>query len=290
MGSAGENKNRRQRRYSPTVERLEARAPAFRGRAGSPAREFRGRARLAGRSTGCRIASGRCLTGRSRARPGMRRSFRPSWPTSWVQARFGFQRPLRAHTRRLAAVSTSTDRQSTRRRLSSGLTQLNKYLSRAWYRAGISPQLHDDSSQAVYATLLQQPGPRPLRLVDHRRRPLGNQGRLHPRDVRGTGLLPGRRHGQEAGTARARFTSRSTRSTWLAPAIRLPAQRGGKPCTRRSIRTLSPREAALIQDTLMGKTPAEIANQWGVAPKTVSNEKTRVLQKLRLALADHEMN
>ena len=54
--------------------------------------------------------------------------------------------------------------------------------------------------------------------------------------------------------------------------------------------TLSPREAALIQDTLMGKTPAEIADQWGVAPKTVSNEKTRVLQKLRLALADHEMN
>jgi RNA polymerase sigma factor (sigma-70 family) len=53
---------------------------------------------------------------------------------------------------------------------------------------------------------------------------------------------------------------------------------------------LNPREAALIQDTLMGKTPAEIASQWGVAPKTVSNEKTRVLQKLRLALADHEMN
>ncbi len=55
-------------------------------------------------------------------------------------------------------------------------------------------------------------------------------------------------------------------------------------------RTLSPREAALIRDTLMGKTPAEIADQWGVAPKTVSNEKTRVLQKLRMALSDHEMN
>ncbi len=55
-------------------------------------------------------------------------------------------------------------------------------------------------------------------------------------------------------------------------------------------RTLSPREAALIRDTLMGKSPAEIADEWGVAPKTVSNEKTRVLQKLRLALSDHEMN
>jgi len=46
-------------------------------------------------------------------------------------------------------------------------------------------------------------------------------------------------------------------------------------------RSLSPREASLINDTLMGKTPAEIALHWGVAPKTVSNEKTRVLQKLR---------
>jgi RNA polymerase sigma factor (sigma-70 family) len=53
---------------------------------------------------------------------------------------------------------------------------------------------------------------------------------------------------------------------------------------------LNPREAALIQDTLMGKTPAEIAQQWGVAPKTVSNEKTRVFQKLRDVLADHELN
>ena len=55
-------------------------------------------------------------------------------------------------------------------------------------------------------------------------------------------------------------------------------------------KNLSPREAALIQDTLMGKTPAEIAQQWGVAPKTVSNEKTRVLQKLRDILANHELN
>jgi RNA polymerase sigma factor (sigma-70 family) len=48
--------------------------------------------------------------------------------------------------------------------------------------------------------------------------------------------------------------------------------------------SLNPREASLINDTLMGKTPAEIASQWGVAPKTVSNEKTRVIQKLREAL------
>ena len=54
--------------------------------------------------------------------------------------------------------------------------------------------------------------------------------------------------------------------------------------------SLNPREAALIHDTLLGKTPAEIAQQWGVAPKTISNEKSRVLQKLREALVDHELN
>ena len=45
--------------------------------------------------------------------------------------------------------------------------------------------------------------------------------------------------------------------------------------------TLNPRETALIQATLNGESPAEIASHWGVAPKTVSNEKTRAFQKLR---------
>ena len=52
--------------------------------------------------------------------------------------------------------STTTDTDPVA--LASGLSQLNKYLNRAWYRAGIPVQLHDDSSQAVYATLLQNMG------------------------------------------------------------------------------------------------------------------------------------
>ena len=48
--------------------------------------------------------------------------------------------------------------------------------------------------------------------------------------------------------------------------------------------SLNPREAALINATLNGETPAGIASQWGVAPKTISNEKTRVIQKLRTVL------
>src|SRR5262249_17850044 len=42
--------------------------------------------------------------------------------------------------------------------IASALTQLNRYLSRAWYRAGIPAQLHDDSSQAVYVRLLENLG------------------------------------------------------------------------------------------------------------------------------------
>ena len=53
-----------------------------------------------------------------------------------------------------ATTPTTTDTAA----LNSGLNQLNKYLSRAWYRAGIPMQMHEDCSQAVYATLLQQLG------------------------------------------------------------------------------------------------------------------------------------
>ena len=42
--------------------------------------------------------------------------------------------------------------------LTAGLSQLNRYLSRSWYRAGVPPQLHDDSSQAVYVALLRNLG------------------------------------------------------------------------------------------------------------------------------------
>jgi DNA-binding CsgD family transcriptional regulator len=52
---------------------------------------------------------------------------------------------------------------------------------------------------------------------------------------------------------------------------------------------LGPREAALIAAMLAGQTPAEIAAQWGVASKTVSNEKTRAPHKLRDSLVGHEL-
>ena len=42
--------------------------------------------------------------------------------------------------------------------IASGIAQLNCYLGRAWYRARIPAQVHDDCSQAVYMGLLQSLG------------------------------------------------------------------------------------------------------------------------------------
>jgi DNA-binding CsgD family transcriptional regulator len=173
--------------------------------------------------------------------------------------------------------------------ISSGLSQLNRYLNRAWYRAGIPAQLHDDSSQSVYTSLLQTMGRQRFEslLAD-----VGQSG------VKGV------------------FSRESTEGPVFFRAVDMVKKRAQRERVHQSLETvdvagsdsrreraawhdalheaidqnLSPREAALIQDTLMGKTPAEIALSWGVAPKTISNEKSRVLQKLREVLADRELN
>jgi RNA polymerase sigma factor (sigma-70 family) len=174
--------------------------------------------------------------------------------------------------------------------MASGLSQLNKYLNKTWYRAGIPAQLHDDSTQAVYAALLQNMG----------------RGRFD-------GLVTGVGNWGVKDT----FTRESSDGLAFFRAVDMVKKRAQRERMHQSLdsvdvasedrrsttgmslrealkeaidQTLNPREAALIRDTLLGKTPAEIANQWGVAAKTVSNEKTRVLQKLRLALANYEMN
>ena len=174
--------------------------------------------------------------------------------------------------------------------LTSGLTQLNKYLSRAWYRAGISPQLHDDSSQAVYTTLLQNLG---RSNFDSLITDVGHWGikEVFPRETsEGVAFF------RAVDMVKKRAERERIHQSLDTIDVAGPSDEFGEVADRRHAleeaikQTLSPREAALIQDTLMGKTPAEIADQWGVAPKTVSNEKTRVLQKLRMALADHEMN
>jgi RNA polymerase sigma factor (sigma-70 family) len=165
--------------------------------------------------------------------------------------------------------------------LTSGLSQLNRYLSRAWYRAGVPPQLHDDSTQAVYMSLLSTFGrDRFDGLVE-------DIGRVGIRDVLSRETAEGPDYFRAIDLVKKR-ASRERHTTSLdaidvasaSDADRTAAE--WRSALREAIdQSLSPREAALMQATLEGESPAEIASRWGVAPKTVSNEKTRVIAKLR---------
>ncbi len=169
--------------------------------------------------------------------------------------------------------------------VTSGLAQLDRYLARAWYRAGIAPQQHDDCTQAVYTSLLQGLG------RDRFDQLLGDVGQSGIRVV----LSRETAEGPDFFRAIDTVKKRAQRERSFQPldgvesaSISRPdgSQTDWKDSLQEAIvRSLSPREAALIQATLQGETPAEIAEQWGIAPKTVSNEKTRALQKLREVLS-----
>jgi DNA-binding CsgD family transcriptional regulator len=165
-----------------------------------------------------------------------------------------------------------------------GLAQLARYLNRSWSRAGIAPQRHDDCSQEVYLTLLEGWGP------DRFHRLVGDINHLGIRGVLGRETADG----PDFFRAIDRVKMRARRERCcpsLADADAIAAPRREDLATQRCAdlheamaRVLGPREAALIDATLAGETPAEVAAHWGVAAKTVSNEKTRVLHKLRAGL------
>ena len=144
--------------------------------------------------------------------------------------------------------------------------------------------MHDDCSQAVYVTLLQNLG----RLqFDSLMAEIGHSG---IRDVLSRETADGPDFFRAVDTVKKR--ARRERNFQPLDTLGVIAslqeddtqlqQRGA---LREAIaQSLNLREAALINATLTGETPAGIASQWGVAPKTISNEKTRVIQKLRTVL------
>jgi len=168
--------------------------------------------------------------------------------------------------------------------IASGLVQLNRYLSRAWYRAGVAVQMHDDCSQAVYVTLLQNLGRSRFDSL------LSEIGQVGIRDVLSRETAEGPDFFRAIDTVKKRAQrERSFQPLDSVVAAGSATEEDSKAGWRSALQeaidqSLNPREAALIYATLKGETPAEIASQWGVAPKTVSNEKTRVIQKLRDAL------
>jgi RNA polymerase sigma factor (sigma-70 family) len=287
--SAGEKQNRRQRRYSPSVERLEAVRLLSSATQAHPITSLVAEHDVLTDPTGAAVPH---------LADGSHAVSSATWDAALVQTELAdilgpgvgsaaATSPVSATSPKVVAATTTTaDTQA----LTSGLTQLNKYLSRAWYRAGISPQLHDDSTQAVYATLLQNLGRGSLDSL------ITDVGHSGIKDVFTRETSEGLAFFRAVDMVKKRAQRERIHQSLDSIDVAGPADDQGDSTSQRAAlkeaieKKLNPREAALIQDTLMGKTPAEIASQWGVAPKTVSNEKTRVLQKLRLALADHEMN
>ena len=174
--------------------------------------------------------------------------------------------------------------------VSKGLVQLDRYLARAWYRGGISTQQHDDSTQAVYTTLLQGWG------RDRFDQLLSEVGTFGIKDVLSRETADGPDFFRAIDTVKKRAQRERNFQTLDGVDAAAANTAGGTQGDMNSslqeaiLNALSPREAALIQATLQGETPAEIAQQWGIAPKTVSNEKTRALQKLRDALVSDYLN
>jgi DNA-binding CsgD family transcriptional regulator len=187
---------------------------------------------------------------------------------------------------RLADLLASPVAQADPQALESGLSQLDRYLARAWARAGISSQHYDDCTQAVYTTLLQNLGRDGF---DHLVEDIGHQGVrqvLNAETSEGPDFFRAVDMVKKRAQREKSFQSLDAYPTEVAAPIGWDgATADWRGALNEAIdRSLSSREADLIRATLQGKTPAEIAAQWGVAPKTVSNEKTRAIQKLREAL------
>lgn len=169
--------------------------------------------------------------------------------------------------------------------VASGIAQLNRYLSRAWYRAGLPEGRHEDSSQAVYLALLNNLGRERFDGL------VAEIGRVGIPDVLSRETDEGPDFFRAIDTVKKRaqrernFQPIETVDL-VASSHETEAQKARSDDLHEAIdRSLSPREAMLIHATLKGETPAEIAEQWGLTPKTISNEKTRVLRKLREVLS-----
>ncbi len=280
MGGGGsENRGRARRHYRPTVERLEA----LRMLSAATAHVLPGMAAEQGLPSD---ASGvPAIPGHDARQPSVSNE---AWDAALGNTRLTDLLSVPGAT--TTAASSPAPARVDSAAISSGLSQLDRYLNRAWYRAGIPTQLHDDSSQAVYATLLQHLGRSRFDTL------VADVGKSGIRDVFTRETSEGIAFFRAVDMVKKRALREKNHQSLDSVDIASPSsEAGGRAELRAALQdaiahALNPREAALIHDTLQGKTPAEIALQWGVAPKTVSNEKSRVLQKLREALIDHELN
>ncbi len=173
--------------------------------------------------------------------------------------------------------------------LQAGFTQLDRYLASSWKRAGLATHHHEDCSQAVYLSMLSTMG-RPgfdyliaavgvagIREVFNRDNTYG------PTFFRAIDATK-KRAQRERKYRSLDDENRDPQSTAFDGTIGDWAESLHEAIER----VLTTREADLIRATLAGESLHEIGERWGVASKTVSNEKTRAYQKLRTFLSDPE--
>jgi DNA-binding CsgD family transcriptional regulator len=208
---------------------------------------------------------------------------RATWDAALAHTHTQLANPLSDH---VSAVTANPALESIAEpaAVNSGLAQLDRYLSRTWYRAAIPAQLHEDCTQAVYTTLLQQLGRNQFEAL------LGEVGHSGIKEVFSRETSEGLDFFRAVDMVKKRAQREHVYQSLEAADVPAPAADSQTKAWREALseaisHSLSPREASLINETLMGKTPAEIALYWGVAPKTVSNLKTHVLTKLREVLS-----
>lgn len=280
-GGGGENRGRARRNYRPTVEGLEA----LRMLSAAAAHVLPGM--VAARGLLSDAPDAPAIPGQDAPLPSVSNE---AWDAALGNTRLTDFLSGPGTSSASAAADSPAVANADPAAVTSGLSQLDRYLSRAWYRAGIPTQLHDDSSQAVYATLLQNLGRSQFDTL------VADVGTSGIREVFTRETSEGIAFFRAVDMVKKRAQREKLHQSLDSVDVASPSsEAGGRAALRAALQdaithALNPREAALIHDTLQGKTPAEIALQWGVAPKTVSNEKSRVLQKLREALVDHELN
>jgi RNA polymerase sigma factor (sigma-70 family) len=165
------------------------------------------------------------------------------------------------------------------------MKQLIRYLSRSWTRAGIAGSSRDDCTQSVFAELLEELGRQRfdifLQVIARSNIPtamemMPPEGRAFLRVIdrikkrarrcrRGSSLV----EGADPATLSRSKIEETRQMDDLREAIDV---------------YLTPREVDLIEASLRGEKPSEVASRWGLDAKTVSNEKSRVIRKLRDAV------
>ena len=156
------------------------------------------------------------------------------------------------------------------------VNDMSRYCTTCWRNARLHPDCWTDCTQEVFSRLLERVRP------DAWGRVLQSEGEERREFLRAIDTVKKRAQRERTFQPLDRAAEVSAASSDGDP------DRWRTTIQEAMARSLTPREKALIQATLQGETPAEIALRWGVAPKTVSNEKTRVIQKLRgVLVGDH---